>query len=890
MAPTRRGPAPLDRSGETFNLLYRFAIHWPLALVLGLGCATAGFLYAQRYTPIYHSEAQVRVGENLDAKVVPGQREDSSEMVDLPENLAASFRARFLVDPKLLEVLSELANEPALQGFVALQTPAGREALADHIKGHLQVDPVTRRVYRVSYDGPDALFVQRVVQRLSEVGVQEVIEQRGANARQARMFLTAEGEAARRRMVQSEDELVRFVRQNPSLRLGGDKKVGLGIADKLLVSRGPQPAVNPLKELERMALSPEVRSLNARRADLEATAAQIEGAQKIDPLASKLAESERLSQQLAELKAQNYTAEYPEYRRITSDIARIQADLRDYKSRKDKGLAQDFRRLAEVKAELAAVDKQLAAARRRAALAGAPENPIPEERVLSAEATYARLVRDVETYRTAYEKIHDREVEAQINEELSKVKGNLAARVEDPAKRAPGPRGVSRKLMTLICLALGFLAGALIALVRSLTDPHIYTVFDLARASKLPVLGRVPRRDGSGGSALSDVSEEVGQSGNSVRLELPPDPSGPGRLALERERSGISMSPLATGAHSSISSLPGGGSPSSVSSLGQAAPVPPRSGSPVTQPLPTLGGVPQPASGSDASGRGEWGSDYMVVYSSGREGTHPGRDLSGLRSASELAPGNGDWGDGSGRVNSQMMTGHSSRRSLHLASPQSVGYRLTSMGHTLTPGQMPKDPNLFVVSAPDGARAEQYRLLRCRLQDLGDPRVIVLTSALRGEGKTVAAANLALAYAEGGAHSVVLIDAHLSAPRLTELMGAQGRSEPLRESDVVRGGLQLWQYAPNLFLVPALGPRVKRSAVLSSPAFAMLVADMRQTFEYIIIDAPAVASAADSKLVLRSADVGLFLTKARTTTGKAVEVALDRLGRRALAGVVLNEF
>ena len=90
--------------------------------------------------------------------------------------------------------------------------------------------------------------------------------------------------------------------------------------------------------------------------------------------------------------------------------------------------------------------------------------------------------------------------------------------------------------------------------------------------------------------------------------------------------------------------------------------------------------------------------------------------------------------------------------------------------------------------------------------------------------------------------------------------------------------------------MPALGPQVKRSAVLSSPAFAMLVADMRQTFEYIIIDAPAVASAADSKLVLRSADVGLFLTKARTTTGKAVEVALDRLGRRALAGVVLNEF
>ena len=260
-------------------------------------------------------------------------------------------------------------------------------------------------------------------------------------------------------MVQAEGDMVRFLREHPSLRVAVDKKVGLTMADKLLVSRENTPGVSPLKELERTTMSPEVRGLMARRADLEAAVAQIEAAQKIDPLASKLQEADRLNQQLAELKAQNYTADYPEFRRIQGDLARIQADIRDFKTRKDKGLAQDFRRLGEVRNELAAVDKQLALARRKAATGSATEKPVPDESVLSAEAVYARLVRDVETYRGAYEKLHDREVEAQINEELSKVKGNLAARVEDPAKRPTAPRGVSKKLMTLICLLLGSWAG-----------------------------------------------------------------------------------------------------------------------------------------------------------------------------------------------------------------------------------------------------------------------------------------------------------------------------------------------------------------------------------------------------------------------------------------------
>ena len=50
---------------------------------------------------------------------------------------------------------------------------------------------------------------------------------------------------------------------------------------------------------------------------------------------------------------------------------------------------------------------------------------------------------------------------------------------------------------------------------------------------------------------------------------------------------------------------------------------------------------------------------------------------------------------------------------------------------------------------------------------------------------------------------------------------------------------------PNLFLVPAsaLGDKARRTAILSSPEFAGLIADLREAFDYVIIDVPAISEA-----------------------------------------------
>jgi Mrp family chromosome partitioning ATPase len=228
------------------------------------------------------------------------------------------------------------------------------------------------------------------------------------------------------------------------------------------------------------------------------------------------------------------------------------------------------------------------------------------------------------------------------------------------------------------------------------------------------------------------------------------------------------------------------------------------------------------------------------------------------------------------------------------ASQKSGALHLSAVGYQVRLGELPKPPpaHLVLLSAPEGARAEQYRLLRLRLQEQGDPRVMVITSSRPGEGKTLCSANLALAYAEGGGPKVVLVDTHLSSARLSSMLGVPAADQAAAAHDLRSGSPEVWQYLPNLYLVPAsaLGNKAQRTAVLSSPEFAGLIADLREAFDYVIIDVPAISEAADAKLVLRHADAGILLVRAQLTTSGVVSTALDRLGRNTVSGAVLNVF
>src|SRR5262249_8910325 len=99
-------------------------------------------------------------------------------------------------------------------------------------------------------------------------------------------------------------------------------------------------------------------------------------------------------------------------------------------------------------------------------------------------------------------------------------------------------------------------------------------------------------------------------------------------------------------------------------------------------------------------------------------------------------------------------------------------------------GRVPAPPRairtsdkLVIVEEPAGSRSEPFRVLRTNLQfvdiDRGS-RVIMVTSALSGEGKSTTAANLAVALAQAGKH-VVLVDLDLRRPFIDRFFSLTGQ-------------------------------------------------------------------------------------------------------------------
>jgi Mrp family chromosome partitioning ATPase/uncharacterized protein involved in exopolysaccharide biosynthesis len=772
-------PSPVSQREEVWNLTYRFFKSWPwIVLVSALG-VMIGTLYARQYRPLYHSEAQVRVGDELDSRTVPGQREDASELAELPDTLASGFRARFIVDTKLSALVAELAKQPSLAHLPELKTSLGQLELIDNIRKMALVEPMTRRVFRVSYDAKDPELARQVVQGLTQIGVSEVIEARQQTARRARAFLGTQVEAARQRLIDTETELVQFVREHPklvvSMTQADRSKLGLQASDRLLVSKAAKgPA--PLKALEMIATSPEAQALLEQRAKYDAQISQIEAAQKFDPGQQKIIELEKLQQQLADLRSQGYTKDYPEFRRLTLDIERTQRELREVHNRRDDPrVAEDMKTLANARAQIIAIDRQLQTVRKKLAGVSAPK---VDQSELSAEAQYGRLTKDLESARTAFEKIRERELDAVVSEQLSKISDNPAARIEDPASRPLKPRGVSRKMMLALCVALGALLGLLAGAGRALGNPRILTVFDLWHASRLPVLGRVPRRDRE--SRLFAQPEVV----------LPQDTGPPTHDAVSPPGTASSHTP---------------GPEAHAAALAEAV----------------VGRAEAIAAGLSEAARG----------------TERG------------------------------------------------AVRLRALEYPIERGSLPTPPPpvLAMRSAPEGERAEQFRLVCCRLQELGDPRVLVLTAGQPDEGIAPCVLNLALALAEGGGR-VALIDADLSGQALSRLCKAEAHSGDVRMSKPT-----VVELAPGLCLIPAgaLGKRAERAAVLSSAAFGAVLRDAAGAFDHVLISTPATSSAADARLVLRHAAAGLLLVRAGSTTAVTVHAALDRVGRTSLRGAIL---
>lgn len=205
---------------------------------------------------------------------------------------------------------------------------------------------------------------------------------------------------------------------------------------------------------------------------------------------------------------------------------------------------------------------------------------------------------------------------------------------------------------------------------------------------------------------------------------------------------------------------------------------------------------------------------------------------------------------------------------------------------------------------PDPTRsqvfAEQYRQIKRPLIEkaMADPRapqmrLLLVTSALQGDGKTFTAINLALSLARERDTSVLLIDADLRNPNTSRILGLAhepGLLDALCSETVDVGSLILHTSVPGLDILPAGRPAEHASEFLASARMTQVTAQICSNPRYIVLfDSAPMLLSADSPALARLVGQVVLVARADTTLRHALLDAIGQLDSSKLSGIVLND-
>jgi capsular exopolysaccharide synthesis family protein len=205
------------------------------------------------------------------------------------------------------------------------------------------------------------------------------------------------------------------------------------------------------------------------------------------------------------------------------------------------------------------------------------------------------------------------------------------------------------------------------------------------------------------------------------------------------------------------------------------------------------------------------------------------------------------------------------------------------------------DRNLVALRDPQSFEAEQFKILRTNILFPlagNPPRSILVTSTAPGEGKTFAAANLAISIALNINRYVLLIDADLRRPQMHARFGfppAPGLSNYLSEGRPL-STLLLHTKVEKLTLLPAGPPPSNPSELISSERMANLLTEVTARYpdRLVLIDAPPPAMAAETGVLARQADGILVVVRYGSTRREALADLISRVGEKKILGSIVN--
>ena len=203
----------------------------------------------------------------------------------------------------------------------------------------------------------------------------------------------------------------------------------------------------------------------------------------------------------------------------------------------------------------------------------------------------------------------------------------------------------------------------------------------------------------------------------------------------------------------------------------------------------------------------------------------------------------------------------------------------------------------YAIDHPMSSFAETLRSIKIAVDlTLKDKKskVIGVTSVLPGEGKSTISMNLAELIASQGAQTVV-VDCDLRNPGLTRTNARHGKSGLIEVllSEVSFDQATMWSPRTQLALLPAvIGRKIPHTAeMMASQAFRKLLDELRERFDYVILDLPPILPVVDVRAIVPQVDGIVLVVEWGKTSRSVVRSCIETSPALAskCVGVVLNK-